>query len=71
MLALRRELVRMDRAVDHKDEVPAGIYRLPCPDAWRGTMGVLSPTKHVTDAHGHQLLDLLLHRLAALLDSAA
>ncbi|MEM9455248.1 MAG: creatininase family protein [Myxococcota bacterium] len=68
MLAFYGDRVHMDRAVDHRERVPAGIYRHPTPETWSGTDGVLSPTTHTTAEHGERLASLVVDRLASLLE---
>jgi creatinine amidohydrolase len=67
MLAFFADRVRMDRAVDHSDLVPAGIYRYPTPERWSGTDGVLCPTTHATAEHGRRLASLVVDRIVSLL----
>jgi creatinine amidohydrolase len=67
MLHYRPDLVRMDKAVDHHDAVPAGLYRYPTPTAWSGNQGVLSVTSHVKPDMGRALAALVKDKLVGLL----
>jgi creatinine amidohydrolase len=67
MLHYRPDLVCMDKAVDHHEQVPAGVYRYPTPASWAGTQGVLSRTRHVTPEMGKRLAALVKSKLLELL----
>jgi creatinine amidohydrolase len=71
MLAYNDQLVHMDRAVDHHDSVPAGIYAHPSPEGWSGNDGVLARTTHATSEQGRLLRALVVDRLVALLRTTA
>jgi len=67
MLHYAPELVHMEHAVDYPEAIPAGVYMLPPPAAWKGNMGVLSATRHATPEQGRALADLIRKRLVELL----
>lgn len=67
MLHYCPHLVHMEKAVDHAENVPAGLYRYPNPASWTGTMGVLSRTRHVNAEMGARLAVLVKDKLAQLL----
>jgi creatinine amidohydrolase len=67
MLAFHADRVHMERAVDHRDPVPAGVYRYPTPEKWSGTEGVLCPTTHASSEHGRRLASLVVDRIVSLL----